>query len=536
MSDSNLELEIEKFYNKQPAEGIQKEPVIVNGINAYPLTFLMNHGEIIRIEFEYESKNSKIQKSSLDACKLKITGSIINVLNNNPLYMHLLRRWSKQKISKITEQFYNANDEFYKKLTINCYGIRNDQREIVRKITFYHAYLCKYTEYIGKNSSEAFFELIVKQKTDYRTSIKISPCQTKPLLTENIFDTKEMLSDYENIKQSDSILQEKRYVIPNIEGGRLSLHQIPATDSPIVEELLEGQEMTITKNYRVDADGHNWVYVTLSNGKSGWVSSDCLTPTAPKIVNNTVQQPPIISSGASGKWIPKEIMQYNGDSDEEKYFKKMSQKFTKLSWNQGKIDELWESVITIKEKYGIEIDPRFLMAVIIQEGTGSFNTSSSNRAADGQHGAESNYAVDLMKANNLIFGKMLGYIYYGDEFKKVVVESAGKYEGITGNGDVFQYINWETPIIRMTSLRVDIGVYAGNGTWGDNVRSIYSKRLGGDVEGYSNYLENFDKSFVEKIANDLGITLRNCKFVVSQNAQDSKGDENGEYTVSGVLN
>lgn len=81
MSNSSLELKIEKFYNKNSLEEMKIEPVIINEINAYPMTFFMNQGEIFKIEFQYESKNSKLRKSSFDACKLKITESVVNSLN-----------------------------------------------------------------------------------------------------------------------------------------------------------------------------------------------------------------------------------------------------------------------------------------------------------------------------------------------------------------------------------------------------------------------------------------------------------------------
>jgi len=36
---------------------------------------------------------------------------------------------------------------------------------------------------------------------------------------------------------------------------------------------------------------------------------------------------------------------------------------------------------------------------------------------------------------------------------------------------------------------------------------------------------------VEKIAKDLGITLPSYSFVADQNAQDSKGNPNGDWTI-----
>lgn len=103
-----------------------------------------------------------------------------------------------------------------------------------------------------------------------------------------------------------------------------------------------------------------------------------------------------ISSDA--KWIPA-VMNLNGELESEKYLNTKLSKL-RLKWNQGKIDELWMACEKINEDYGIQIDPRLLLAIIIQEGTGSFNTSSTNLAADGQSGIETDYSKDLMKANN----------------------------------------------------------------------------------------------------------------------------------------
>jgi len=236
--------------------------------------------------------------------------------------------------------------------------------------------------------------------------------------------------------------------------------------------------------------------------------------------------PPVASSA---QWIPSSILEYNGSSEAAKYFRDYEKKFTRFEWNQEKIDSLWQACVEIDNSYGIQIDPRFLTAIIIQEGTGSFNTSATNKAADGQHGAETNYAVDLMKANHLIFGKILGYVYYGEEFRQAVSNNNDK-PGINGNGDIFQYCNWYTPIIDTDKGIVRYGVYAGHGAWGDKVR-VHYEALGGDAAGYEEYISNIDKSAVEKLAAELDITLPSLSFESDQNAQDSKGNPNGNWTV-----
>lgn len=234
-----------------------------------------------------------------------------------------------------------------------------------------------------------------------------------------------------------------------------------------------------------------------------------------------------------GEWIPGTVMQLNGTSAEEKALKKWFDN-KGIKWEQSKIDAIWQATEEINKQYGIQIDPRFLLAIIIQEGTGSFNTSRSNRAADGQNGIETNYALDLMKANSLIFGKILGYIYYGSEFRQAV-SSNNNLSGISGGGDIFQYANWSTPIIRMNTKKVETGVYAGHGAWGSSVRNIYNDLTGGSASNYEQYISGIDKSVAQNIAQSQGIKLPTYKFVASQNSQNSKGKPDGNWTITGQL-
>lgn len=229
------------------------------------------------------------------------------------------------------------------------------------------------------------------------------------------------------------------------------------------------------------------------------------------------------------KWIPSESLDFNGSSEASKYFSKYEKNFAQIRWNQNKIDELWSTSYEIYNKYGIQVDPRFLLAIIIQEGTGSFNTSSTNLAVDKQNGVEKDFAVDLMKANSLVFGKILGYIFYGKSFRQVVVKN-NDLPGINGKGDVFQYCNWCTPIIDINEESIRLGVYAGDGSWGDSVMIHYNS-LGGNANNYSTYLLNFGTSSVKKIAKDLGIGLSSFTFNPKQNSQNYLGELNGNWTI-----
>ena len=78
-----------------------------------------------------------------------------------------------------------------------------------------------------------------------------------------------------------------------------------------------------------------------------------------------------------------------------------------LKWNQNKINVIWKKCEEFYEDYGVQVDPRLLLAIIVEEGTGSFNTSSDNKAGDGGNGPEANFEVDCEKAVDLLGGKII---------------------------------------------------------------------------------------------------------------------------------
>ncbi|MBE6759620.1 MAG: hypothetical protein E7554_05950 [Ruminococcaceae bacterium] len=196
----------------------------------------------------------------------------------------------------------------------------------------------------------------------------------------------------------------------------------------------------------------------------------------------------------STDWIPP-VMQLDGTSPEEIYLRnRITQGNIKwqTKWDQEKINSVWAACELIYKEHGVQIDPRILIAIIIQEGNGSFNTSSTNRAADGEHGYEANVSKDLARATDLIFRKVLGYIQYGEEFNNTVAES------LDTSGNFIQYLNWETPILKLNDAQSSTGVYASDTNWSKNVCSIYERFVGSDtaVEDYTNYLLSLDKSYV----------------------------------------
>lgn len=235
------------------------------------------------------------------------------------------------------------------------------------------------------------------------------------------------------------------------------------------------------------------------------------------------------------EWIP-EVMQLDGTLEEEKY---LARKLANMNcteetkWDQEKVDQLWEACEEIYFTYGLQIDPRYLLAIIIHENTGSFNTSSENKAADGQNGPEVNYALDLMKANDLIFGKTLGYIYYHDDFKEACEDNANIL--VSNRADVFSYANWNTPIIKLKKGVVVPGEYATHSEWAEDVEDNYELLAFNNAGmAYDNYLCSLDTEIVNEIAT--GIEMPEYKFVAEMNGANFKGDLNNTYTITVATN
>lgn len=209
--------------------------------------------------------------------------------------------------------------------------------------------------------------------------------------------------------------------------------------------------------------------------------------------------------------IPEEHLQYipnvfrwDGASNAETYFRNASRNWT-LQWNQEKINAVWDTCRSIYDVYGVQLDPRLLLAIIIAEGTGSFNTNTNNLAADGMPGVQTNLSIDLVLATNLLLGKLLGYAYYGKQYIDYFNEQ--RAQGITFGGDqssadLFNFLNWNTPIVDIRNETIRFGVYATDQNWINNVWAIYRKLIDGtndDVAAYSDYVLSIDHSIITLI-------------------------------------
>ena len=192
-----------------------------------------------------------------------------------------------------------------------------------------------------------------------------------------------------------------------------------------------------------------------------------------------------------------------------------------LGWTQEKVDKLWEYCGYIYDSYSINIDPRIMLAIIIQEGTGSFNTNSKELAIDGQNGPESDFEKDISKALNLIMGKTVGYSIYWEDFENCIKSNDSMVS--QNDGGIFDYYNWKTPIVKFDSNEIESGVYACHSVWGDGVESIYeSFAYKGAAEDYTNYVRNIDDKLIQEITKEIDKPVYDFKVVNDGQTFDGK--------------
>lgn len=151
--------------------------------------------------------------------------------------------------------------------------------------------------------------------------------------------------------------------------------------------------------------------------------------------------------------------------------------------NQAKINFLWDYCAG-KTPIHPGALALFCLAILPQEGTGSWNTSSENRAGDGGHGVEVNFRRDVVAAVDLVVGKLALYVQaceqgFGALARNVVSPGTGP-NSARCDGMPDQWVNWSTAILR-PSGRVEVGVYALHGSWWIGVRRHFLE-FGGSLE------------------------------------------------------
>lgn len=261
------------------------------------------------------------------------------------------------------------------------------------------------------------------------------------------------------------------------------------------------------------------------------------------------------------KWIPSYILQIDGESEQEKKLQERitkinnkielkksndmenAEKYEGLKWTQEKIDKVWDTCLEFYDDYEVQVDPRMLLAIIALEGTGSFDTSSENKAADGGNGVEFDFNKDCRRAVYLLGGKIIAYLRFHNDFSEV---RQAAYEeqlpGFTETDDILHYINWKTPklVLFETDAKFDSGGYAEDSHWHRKVRQIYSDFVNLDVEKktqeYTNYIFTLDSHIFERAAEEMGIDInKEVLFKAVKNGKDENASPNGEYTIIGEI-
>ena len=134
--------------------------------------------------------------------------------------------------------------------------------------------------------------------------------------------------------------------------------------------------------------------------------------------------------------------------------------------SQERLDHLWGACLRAWPR----VDPLLAVAVLGQEGTGSFDTSAANRAADGGHGPEAVWALDVARAVGHLAAKLSAY--------RTAVAAGFTEEAQTLGlmGSAIQFCNWPGPL---PGFDPAWGVYAQHSEWWVNVTAFYEE-MGGD--------------------------------------------------------
>lgn len=238
------------------------------------------------------------------------------------------------------------------------------------------------------------------------------------------------------------------------------------------------------------------------------------------------------------EWLP-EIMQLDGNSEQEKMLLRrintLNNKISeadkeKWTWDQRKIDRVWERCREYYDEYGVQVDPRLLIAIVCVEGTGSFNTNSVVKAGDGGNGPQEDFEKDLDYALDLVGGKVIVYAAYQQSFSEVRQKAYEQgLSGIKDYDDILHYINWQTPRVSLVdtdNCKLESGVYAEDKQWNTGVREIYSEFSYDKVSlVYTEYALSLGVEKRNEIMEKYGIEDMSGNFIATMNGNDERGEE-----------
>jgi hypothetical protein len=144
-----------------------------------------------------------------------------------------------------------------------------------------------------------------------------------------------------------------------------------------------------------------------------------------------------------------------------------------LDVDQAKVDFLWQYVGSKVPAVHANEVARFCLAIIPQEGTGSFDTSSVNKAADGGNGYEADWCVDVRRAVDLVIGKLMLYKQACEQGFVSLAQQVVSPDAGACDGGPDQWVNWATAVARNPVLVESGACYAQHASWWAGVRHHY---------------------------------------------------------------
>jgi hypothetical protein len=140
-----------------------------------------------------------------------------------------------------------------------------------------------------------------------------------------------------------------------------------------------------------------------------------------------------------------------------------------LKFTQEKLNKLWSEARSRGQ------DPRFYLAVLRHEGTGSFNSKPPEGDQNcGGYCADVDFDRDLNRVGSAFIPQ-----------KVRAYARASSFRQAWPNEDLFPYVGWWTPIDRNNG---ESGVYATHFTWYEGIRSIYNSLTGNQSDAFTQYV------------------------------------------------
>jgi hypothetical protein len=190
-----------------------------------------------------------------------------------------------------------------------------------------------------------------------------------------------------------------------------------------------------------------------------------------------------------------------------------------LRWDDQKVKKVYVQGEDF-QKYGL--DQRILLAIICQEGTGSFNTNPEVLDSHGGHYAQPDFDKDLKAAmDNQVVQKINAYRYYGNEFSDFVNsldEKEWNYDVTRGHGSLYQFINYATLAATVENgelVKIERkGLYAEDNSWWSKVQSTFGAFVENNGENPS---KKYDRYILgNKLPIKDGYILPETRFVQTQ--------------------